>query len=117
MRKPSGRLLINRVDVYVATTAQGADGSYQPTYPSTPTYSSVPCTVQSPSININTDEFQRVTETKDYKVMFATDLGLNPRDKIVWIDSSGVSHSLFVDASKDYAGRGAAFGVHASETI
>lgn len=116
MRRPSGRVLANRVDVYSATWTRGLDGSPMPQYP-TVTYPAEPCSVQFEGVRVNTDEFRRVSEDKDYRIVFGRDLGLKPRDKIVWVDNAGTTRLLFVEASKDYAGRGAAYGVRATETV
>lgn len=110
-------MLFNRVDVYSATWTRGLDGSPQPQYAATPDHPAEPCSVQFESVSVNTNEFQRITEDKGYRVVFGRDLGLKPRDKLVWVDNAGTTRFLYVDASKDYAGRGAAYGVRATETL
>ncbi len=117
VRGPSSRVLVNRVDIYVASPGRDADGGVQFPYPSTPTMRQVACTVQ-PGMTVEIEgEQQRITKLTEYKIMFASPQNLSPRDKIVWVDASGATRDLFVEADRDEAGRGAAFTVHATERV
>lgn len=117
MRSPSSRVLANRVDLYLATLGQDADGAPQWTYPAIPTRAGVACSVQAGAVEEVVDEQQRVTQERQYKVMFAAATLVKPRDKFVYVDSSGVSHTLFARVERDEAGRGAAFMVRAIERV
>ena len=117
MRSPSARVLINRVDVYVAGPGRDSDGGVQFPYPPAPTMKGVACTVQPGATGEIVDEQQRIAKLTEYKIMFASPINLSPRDKIVWVDAGGVTRTLFVEADRDEAGRGAAFTVHATERV
>jgi hypothetical protein len=109
--------LINRVDIYAAVAGQDADGGPTWTYPAVPTRRQVACSVQAGSVEEVVDEQQRVTQERQYGVMFAAATLVQPRDKMVYVDSSGVSHILFARVERDEAGRGAAFVVRAIERV
>lgn len=117
MRSPSSRVLTNTVDIYAGTSAQDADGGPQWTYPAVPTLARVPCSVQAGAVEEITDEQQRVTSERQYKVMFGSATLVGPRDKLIYVDSSGVTHTLFARIERDEAGRGAAFVVRAIERV
>lgn len=116
MRKPSGRVLANRVDIYRATTVRRGTG-YDPTYSATPDVAGVPCSVQNSSRMGGETGTARLTQVNEYDVMFAADYGLMIRDRLVWVDSAGTSHTLYIETSYDNAGRGAAFTVSCTELI
>lgn len=115
MRSPSARVLRNRVDVYAATAGTDAVNAPTYTYPSVPTRSGVPCSVQAGPVEEVVDEQRRVTQERQYKVMFPGPTGTKPRDKLIYRDDAGVAHTLIVHVEQDQAGRGAAFVVRCVE--
>ena len=115
MRSPSARVLINRVDIYIANPGRDPDGGVQFPYPSQPTMKGVACSVQPHTTGELVDEQQRITAWSEYRIMFGSPQNLSPRDKIVWTDASGTTRTLFVEVPRDEAGRGAAFTVFATE--
>lgn len=118
MRAPSARVLSNNVDIYLSTLAQDADGSYLPTYPTVASMFDVACSVQPQGVEEVFDDQERLTQEYIYEVYFGTmNPGVNPRDKLVWVDFSGVPHTLFVRPSRDNAGRGSVFTVYAVERL
>ena len=116
MLSPSSMVLINRCDIYPAVTGRDVDGGTAYTYP-TRTGASVPCSIQAQGVIEVVDDQQRVTQLNEYKVMFANQQDVSPRDKLVYVDAGGVTRELFVEAQRDEAGRGAAFTVRATERI
>jgi hypothetical protein len=115
MRSPSSRVLINRIDIYVGVPGLDAVRAPQWTYPDLPTLRDIPCTVQSLGPMEVVDDQNRITQTSAYMVMFASDPGVKPRDKIIWRDNTRTLRTLFVQSSFDEAGRGAAFTIRAIE--
>ncbi len=63
------------------------------------------------------DELNRITEVLTYHIFFADDPGLKPRDKMTFVDTLGVNHILFVRATRNEAGRYAAWVVRAIEKL
>jgi hypothetical protein len=116
MRSPSSRVLINRVDIYVATPGRDSDGGVQFPYPASLAMRGVACTVQ-PQVVAEIEDQGRVTKITEFKIIFGTPQNLSPKDKIVWVDNAGVTRLMFVEADRDEAGRGAAFTVHATERV
>ena len=116
MLSPSSMVLINRCDIYPAVTGRDVDGGTTYTYP-TRTGASVPCSIQAQGVLEIIDDQQRITQLGEYKIMFANQQAVKPRDKIVYVDPLGVMRELFVEAQRDEAGRGAAFTVRATERI
>lgn len=115
MRKPSARVLANRIDLYRAIPGVSGTG-YRPTYPDTPDVSSIPCSVQPTQLVAGEEGGpQRVNVINAYRVITSRDWNMGVRDKLVWTDTLGVSRTLFVETTKDNAGRGAAFSVVAVE--
>lgn len=114
MRSPSSRVLADRVDIYRATATQDRAGRYVPSYPSVPTYSSIPCTAQPGGYVEYTDQGV-ITTRKEWRFMFGETVAVRPRDKIVFTDTRGVSHTVYAEASRDEAGRGMAMSVKGSE--
>jgi hypothetical protein len=127
MRSPSGRVLRDTIDIYYATgigfaglgQAQNtisADGGYSPVYPSTPSLPSLACSVQYKKTSESVlDELDRVTEIRTYSILCRQDPLVDPRDMIIYVDNTGNSHTLFVEASQDEAGRGSCWMIHATE--
>jgi hypothetical protein len=119
MRSPSAKVCTNRCDIYVAANPTTADiaGGMVFAYPSAPTARQVPCTIQATMIREVVDEQDRITQVLEYKVMFAGFQNVSPRDKLLYQDPAGTTHTLFVEVQRDEAGRGAAFTVRATEKI
>lgn len=103
-RKPSGRCLANQVDIYHSTIGQDADGGVAVTYPDTPTYTAVECSVQESSSNKQVSDQLRQTMVQSIAVIFPQDMLLKINDKIVY-----GSRVFFVVNSLEYAGRGSAW--------
>jgi len=117
MRSPSARCLINTVDIYRGVKGQDPDGGYRLTYPSL-TYAGVPCTVQVGEFIEQFDEQQnRMTQALTYRIMTGQPYAVNARDKIVYVDGNGVTHTIMAEANRDEAGRGGAFTIRGSETL
>ncbi len=114
MRSPSQRVLINRVDIYRATTGRDLDGGVK--FPFSLVAQGVPCTAQAQSFGED-NSLERITEVNEWKVIFGAEQNVSPRDKLVLTDSQGVLRTLIVEASRDEAGRGAAFTVRAVEKV
>ncbi len=118
MRSPSARCLINVVDIYRGIEGQDADGGYRLTFAARPTYAGVPATVQVGEFIEQFDEQQnRITQALVYRIMTGIPCVVNARDKIVYIDSNNVQHTLQAQANRDEAGRGGAFTIRATETL
>ncbi len=118
MRSPSGRVLINSIDIYVGVKGQDPDGGYKLTYPSTPTYAAIPCTVQVGEYVEQFDVQQnRMTQSLTYRIMTGQPYAIKARDQIKWTDNAGVVHTLMTEANRDEAGRGGAFTIRATETL
>jgi hypothetical protein len=119
VRSPSARALDNTIDIYAALDTPASEGIGGPVwnYPPTPTYARVPCTAQPVEYEEITDAQERVTQVVHWKLIFASQQMIDPKDKFIFVDKSGVSHTLFVNAQRDNASRGAAFTVKAVERI
>jgi hypothetical protein len=127
MRKPSGRIMRDTINIYYADgtgfvslidvpNQVGADGGYQPVFSPTPDVSNFPCSVQyKQEAEGVMDELNRVTEVRRYAILCNSDPQVDPRDAIIYIDNSGNSHTLFVEASNDQAGRGSCWRIQATE--
>lgn len=127
MRSPSSRILKDTIDIYYAggvgfqNLANGpnqttADGGYDPAFASTPDISQFPCSVQYAQESEGVmDELNRVTEIRRYAILCGQDPAVDARDMIVYVDNSGNSHMLFVEASNDQAGRGSCWRIQATE--
>jgi hypothetical protein len=105
------------VDIYAATATQDADGAVVYAYPAYPTAKGVRCSVQAGVVEEVSDELQRITQERQYKVMFAMATNIGARDKFIYMDGAGVTHILFARVERDEAGRGAAFVVRAVERV
>ncbi len=126
MLSPSAMVRINTVDIWAAVPGQDANGAPQFTYPSV-TILRAECTVQAGEVEEIVEEDavasvgaggqQRVTRLLHYRIMFATPTLAKPRDKIIYIDSSNVVHTLFAHVERDEAGRAAAFVIRAVERL
>lgn len=115
MRRPGARVLHNRVDLYRATTTRSGTG-YKAAYADTPDVVLIPCSVQPVDLSAGEDGGpQRVNVTSAYRVIMDRDWGMQVRDKLTWVDSRGTTRALYVETTKDNAGRAAAFSVVAVE--
>jgi len=85
------------------------------TYPTAPTYPQVPCTAQAQGFAEVVDDQQRITQIVEWKILLGTAIVVSPRDKLVFIDQADGIHTMFVEASRDEAGRGSAFTIRAVE--
>lgn len=116
MRSPSSRILANSVDYYAATQAQGLGGGVQYGYPAMPTIRGLAASVQPGATEEVLDE-DRLIQERQYKIVLGQPLNVSVRDKFVWVDRAGVTHTLFAHVTRDEAGRGAAFVVRAVERL
>lgn len=114
MRSPSARILFNTVDIYAGVAGRGSDGEPTFTYP-TLTKSQMPCSVQFIGADEVIDDQQRLTVLNRYKIYFKVNPAISPRDMIVWVDRADGTHTMFVEAVTDEAGRGLVFKVMAVE--
>lgn len=117
MRSPTARILINSVNVFKATMGRDTDGGVSYTYPTSPSLAGWKCSVQFGGVAEVVDDQNRVAQVNQYSIISASNPGVSPRDKLVWIDNGGVTRTLFAQATTDEAGRGAAFVVHAIERL
>lgn len=118
MRSPSSRILDQVIDYYNASPAQDVDGGVQFTYPLIPTLRSVPCSVQAEKVDQFFDpEQQRLTQERYYKIILGQSIAPNPKDKFIYIDHQGVSHTIFAHVERDDVGKGAVFVVFGIEKI
>jgi hypothetical protein len=115
MRSPSARVLIQSCSVYPAIATTDATGGIQFTYPSSAS-GAIPCTAQ-PREYEEAYENERVTLVRVWWLMFATDPGIRPRDKLTWDEPGGLSHTGFTRASRPEANRGAAWSVTVVEKL
>jgi hypothetical protein len=115
---PSTACYNTAVDIYSGTKISGTAADPQRSYSSIPTWPAVPCTVQFVSSELDEAAQDRITQVNQYWVMYGgPQLPLKVQDKVLWTDSLGASHTLFVIAGTDEAGRGAAFTFSATEKI
>jgi hypothetical protein len=118
MRQPSSRILVNRVDLYVGSTVQDAEGGFQQVYPAIPTSAQVPCSVQYQETAEEVNEQGRITIINTYWIIFAEPTNLTPRDQIIWVDPAGVTRTLFTDGiPPSEAGRHGPFTIRAIEKV
>ena len=117
MRSPSARVRKDRIDIYQAVTSADSAGGMVFTYPPIPTFSQVACTIQAGEILEIIDEQDRITQYLSYKIMFADQQPVVPRDKGIYIDTLGIQRILFADVQRDEAGRGSAFTVRWTEKV
>lgn len=102
--------------IYSAISAQDQVGGYAPTYSAAPTFTNIPCTAQ-PHEYEEVYEDGRVTQMRRWRLMFADDPQLKPRDKIVFSAPDGTIHTVFVELSRDEGGRGMAYTVRGTERL
>lgn len=114
MRNPSSRVLRQSASIYAAISGQDAVGGYSPTYGSSPTLAGVLCSAQ-PKEYEEVFENNRVTRYRSWELFFSVDPGVMPRDKIVFSAQDGTIHTIYVQTSRDEAGRGMAYAVRGTE--
>lgn len=108
MRLLSGRMCDDEVTLTFRTWGQDADASR--VVASTRVVDQVPAVVL-PGPGKTTREIApetgltRVTRTTPYTFEFDIDVGLAIEDLITWVDESGVTHQVLVDAYSQPAGR------------
>ena len=115
MRNPSSRILKQSVNIYAAIKGQDRAGGPSYSYPVLTQYA-VPCTCQPTGFS-EIEENGRLTVMRQWRLMFGRDTAAGLRDKIIFTDPAGVSHTLYVQATRDEAGRGMAYSVTATERI
>jgi hypothetical protein len=109
-------VLNTTVNAYVGVLSTDAAGGVIYTFP-TLTYPSEPASVQAHDISEVIDAQERITQVLNYRIMLGRPLALIPRAQILWTDRAGVTHTLFYEAQKDNAGRGAATTIKAVERL
>ena len=116
MRKPSSRCLINRVSLYRFAPVQDEDAGVAANPYGAAFAADVACSVQpaAPERFLDGDTARLIQKTM-WNVMFATDYSLATDDKIVWVDTAGVTRNLYCYGNADQAGRGEAFVVSCEE--
>lgn len=114
MRHPSKRILIQTASIYPATSAQDRGGGPSMAYATSPTYSAVPCSAQAQGWTETWDQGV-LTQVRDWLLIFGQAIQLRNRDKIVFATPDGVSHTVYVSATRDPGGRGGAWSVRATE--
>lgn len=102
--------------IYSAIGAQDQVGGYAPTYSDTPAHANVLCTAQ-PHEYEEVYEDGRVTQLRKWRLMFTDDMGVRPRDKIVFSAPDGTIHTIFAELSRDEGGRGMAYTVRGTERL
>lgn len=125
MRAPSARMFPSTVSIFnqagwsisINTPQVNTDeeGGYTPTYPSSPSQSSVSCLIQYIQDTEETDNLGRITQARLYHFFFPNEPGVTPRDKLVWTDSGGVIRTAYVQSSKDMGFFGVVYKVSAIE--
>jgi hypothetical protein len=111
MRGPSTKVRKNTVDIYVANTLPQGDTIGAPvwSYPPIPTYAHVRCTAQALGLKEVVDEQERVTQVVEWLLMFSINQPVSPRDMVLYKDTADGLHTIFIETSKDNAGRGGQF--------
>ena len=109
------------IDIYRAVYALAADGSYSPTYPVLPDVRKMPCSISYKSASTTRTvahlEIDRITLLRHYQILTPVDPKVSPRDKLIYIDLSKVSHTLFVDLYNDTDGLGINWTIEATEKV
>lgn len=99
--------------VFPGTQSQDGTGAVQFTYPAAATQM-LNCSAQ-PHEYEEIYENDRITRVRHWRLMFVGDPHLSTRDKLIWTDSGNVTHTGFVEVSRDEAGRGLAWTVRVTE--
>jgi hypothetical protein len=114
MRSPSLRVLKQSCDIYPATAGQDRGGRFQPSYATSPTYRGVPCTAQ-PGVYVETFDQGAAIKLREWRLMLGRSVTVKQRDRIVFADPAGITHTVYVEADRDEAGRGAAYSIRCTE--
>jgi hypothetical protein len=115
MRNPSARVMKDTINIYYAISGTTADGGYAPSYHAQPNVTMQVATVQYKKTEKIVDELNRITEYRVYAILCPNDPAVNPEDMILYVDNSGITHTLYVLASNDQAGRGSCWRIQAAE--
>lgn len=125
MRAPSARMFPSVVSIFnqtgwsvsVSTPQPNTDeeGGYSPSYSDSPSQSNVACSIQYLQDAEEVDNLGRITQARLYHFFFQNEPGVSPRDKLVWVDNSGVTRTAYVQASKDMGFFGVVYRVGAIE--
>lgn len=107
-------MLIQAADVYPATSSQDRGGGPSPKYVTTPSYVGIPCTAQAQGWTETYDQGVLV-QMREWLIVFGQAMTLRNRDKIVFSTPDGVSHTVYVSATRDPGSRGAVGSVRATE--
>jgi hypothetical protein len=110
-------LLTDAVDIYAGSKGRDSGGGIDPVYPAQPTMPGVLCSVQWESVDEVVDDQNRVVRMNLYNVMFQNNPSVKARDKMIWQDSGGVTHTLFVRSSVELTGEGQTWEVPVVERI
>lgn len=120
MPGPSAAVLRNRVTIYKFAGKRDSNGfiaddgtAYQ-----TVLATDVPCSVQPGETETVYDQQDRPTAVRNYKILFGSAYAIGLRDKIVWVDSLGVSRSIIATGPpSDQAGRGYMWTLRGQEKL
>jgi hypothetical protein len=117
MPGPSPQILIHTIDLYPAIDGRDSTGGYAPTYAAAPTYQAVDSFVTLIGYDEVEDEQKRLTKLHFYRIMTGERYALTLRSKIIWIDDTSVSHTLFSGANRGEAERSGAYTIRATERL
>lgn len=111
-------MCIHFVDIYKFVPVTDDDGTVVAdlSYADTPTQTAVLCNVFPEGAMVTEDRLDRVMETWGYTIDFPADPAIGPRDKLVWVDPSGVTRLLFAAGTSNNSGRSMSWSVGATET-
>lgn len=114
MRSPSARILKDTALIYPATFGQDKGGGLKPTYAASPSQS-LACAAHPHGYGVS-QEYGKEMQVRSWTLTFGQSPTVKPRDRIIVIMADG-AHTLYAEASKDLAGRGAAWVVSCSEKV
>lgn len=117
MRSPSSRVLDTPVDFYSAVVGQDASGGPTFTYGAIPTLADLPCSPQAGAVMEIQDEQNRLIQEREWKLVFGRPIGPKVRDKFVFVDRAGVTHTVFAHVERDEAGRGSTYVARCIERL
>lgn len=104
----------NRCNIFIAGPGRDVEGGVQFPYPATPSFADIPCTIQGRASEIIDDQ-RRITQLTTYRIIFAQQYPVSPRDMIQYTDARGASRTIFIESIEDMAGRRSVFTVYATE--
>jgi hypothetical protein len=120
MIPPSDLVTSDRIDIYSSSAGRDVDAGVQFPYGTTPSFGQVPCSAQPKSMEV-VDSQMRITQLTTWLFVvngaYARGAGLvvSPRDQVIYVDRFGTTHTIFVEASRDNASRGAAYEIFGTE--